>query len=143
MGDNLFIIDLGLMTVPTTGPTIVPTGSPNAARTSIPTGAPTTVPSTAPSAWEDCIELDTGSIQIFVNINAAIRTMQLQLTAQKDIWFGIGFGSDAMSNTVAITVSSIGGTMAVRTRRLRHHLQGDIVSDALDDVQTTVFGANR
>eukprot|EP01083_Nonionella_stella_P313818 1128155_1 len=85
MGDNLFIIDLGLMTVPTTGPTIVPTsgptgiptGSPNAARTSIPTGAPTTVPSTAPSAWEDCIDetiqLDTGSIQIFVNINAAIR----------------------------------------------------------------------
>eukprot|EP01083_Nonionella_stella_P188946 697624_1 len=133
--------------IPTSGPTGIPTSSPNTARTSTPTGAPTAVPSIAPSAWEDCIDetiqLDTGYIQLFVNINAVSRTMQIQLTAPKDIWFGIGFGSDAMSNTVAITVSSLGGTMAVRTRRLRHHLQGDIVSDALDDVQTTVFRANR
>eukprot|EP01083_Nonionella_stella_P189552 701218_1 len=33
--------------------------------------------------------------------------------------------------------------MAVRPRRLRHHLQGDTVSTALDDTETTVFGSNR
>eukprot|EP01083_Nonionella_stella_P311622 1111709_1 len=132
--------------VPTHNPTINPSSNPTKGPT-IHTSSPTAQPSAVPTAWEDCvdetIQLSGAYMQILIKTSAQSREMEIQLTAPKHSWFGVGFGADRMNQTLAITVASVGGTIAVRSRRLQHHSQGDITSDALDNIQPTEFASNR
>eukprot|EP01083_Nonionella_stella_P286027 973485_1 len=133
--------------VPSESPTNNPSNSPTNNPTSIPTKGPTSQPSTVVRAWEDCIDetiqFSGGYMQLFIQFDATNRDMQIQMTAPKHIWFGIGFGANKMNKTITITISSVNGNMAVRARRLQYHLEGDVVPSVLDNIQTTTFASNR
>eukprot|EP01083_Nonionella_stella_P142669 441907_1 len=140
--------------MPTKNPTGIPSVIPSISPTHIPTATPpsnypTKPPTAQPSSrtWKDCIdetiEFGGGYIQLFIEIDVTNRDMQIQMTAPKHIWFGIGFGANKMNKTITITISSVNGNMAVRARRLQYHLEGDVVPSALDNIQTTTFASNR
>eukprot|EP01084_Bolivina_argentea_P281780 482202_1 len=144
---------------PSNYPTITPSNEPSAGptrdplsdgRTADPTQSPTAFPSTAPTAWRECIDEGiklngTGSIQISMMISAVSREIEIKLIAPKNAWFGVGFGGNTMNRTrLALTVSSVDGIMRMKPRRLEDHVEGAILSDALDTIDTTMeIGNNR
>eukprot|EP01083_Nonionella_stella_P031169 85329_1 len=140
--------------LPTAPPTIFPTSrAPSLLPTSAPivTASPTITPSRSPTlaplAWDDCVvdTIQSGSLflQIFIAIKVQNRQMKLVLTGPKNTWFGIGFGAHAMNNTRVITISEIDGTVSVTGRRLGYHVQGETISNVLNDATETVMGGTR
>eukprot|EP01083_Nonionella_stella_P235032 826900_1 len=94
--------------MPTKNPTGIPSVIPSISPTHIPTATPpsnypTKRPTAQPSSrtWKDCIdetiEFGGGYIQLFIEIDVTNRDMQIQMTAPKHIWFGIGFGANKMN----------------------------------------------
>eukprot|EP01083_Nonionella_stella_P094417 264865_1 len=144
---------------PTKPPSKTPTTSPSDSPSNKPTDGPTQKPSKSPTvsqptdaptktSWEDCIDetiqLDAGSIQLFINSDTANKAMQIQLSAPNDVWFGIGFGGNTMNRTtLALTVSMVNGMMRLSPRRLHDHAKGVKLSDALDSIDTTEVGDIR